>query len=53
MNQNKSEQALMPQVFISNDKIVTLNQCGPIQTYTEVCKKTGKVTTTTYFKTTP
>lgn len=23
----------MPQVFISNDKIVTFNQCGPIQTY--------------------
>jgi len=53
MNQNKSEHTPGPQVFVSKDKVVTVNQCGPIQTYVEVCKKTGKVTTTTYIKATP
>ena len=43
----------MPQAFISKDKIVTVNRCGPIETYTEVDRDTGKVKTTTYIKTTP
>jgi hypothetical protein len=49
----KNEHAPTPQVFVSKDKIVTFHQCGPIRMYTEVCNQTGKVTTTTYIKTTP
>jgi hypothetical protein len=50
---SRNETAPMPQTFISKDKIVTVNRSGRIETYTEVCKKTGEVTTTTYIKTTP
>jgi hypothetical protein len=53
VSEKRNETAPMPQTFISKDKVVTVNRCGPIETYTEVCKKTGKVTTTTYIKTTP
>jgi hypothetical protein len=49
---SKNETAPMPQTFISKGKVVTVNRCGPIETYTEVDRKTGKVKTTTYVKTT-
>lgn len=52
-HQNKSEHAPMPQVFVSKDKTVTVTRCGPIETYTEVDRNTGKVKTTTYVMTTP
>ena len=52
-HQNKDEHAPMPQTFVSKNKIVTVNRCGPIETYTEVDRNTGKVKTTTYVKTTP
>jgi hypothetical protein len=51
MKQN--ETAPMPQTFISKDKIVTVNRCGRIETYTEVDRNSGAVKTTTYIKTTP
>jgi hypothetical protein len=50
---SRNETAPMPQTFISKDKIVTVNRCGRIETYTEVDRNTGKVKTTTYVKTTP
>jgi hypothetical protein len=53
VSEKRNEYAPMPQTFISKDKIVTVNRCGPIETYTEVNRNTGKVTTTTYIKTTP
>ena len=53
MSEKRNETAPMPQTFISKDKIVTVNRCGRIETYTEVDRNTGKVKTTTYIKTTP
>ncbi|HXN17979.1 MAG TPA: hypothetical protein VN875_06570 [Candidatus Binatus sp.] len=53
MSEKRNEYAPMPQTFISKDKVVTVNRCGPMETYTEVDRNTGQVTTTTYIKTTP
>jgi hypothetical protein len=50
---SRNATAPMPQTFISADKIVTVNRCGPLETYTEVDRNTGTVKTTTYIKTTP
>jgi hypothetical protein len=49
---SRNETAPMPQTFVSKD-IVTVNRCGPLETYTEVDRNTSKVKTTTYVKTTP
>jgi hypothetical protein len=40
-----------PQTWIEKDKRITVTTCGNIQTYTEVCLKTGRVTTKTFVKT--
>ena len=40
-----------PQTWIEKDKRITVTTCGQILTYTEVCLKTGKVTTKTFIKT--
>jgi len=53
VSEKRNEYAPMPQTFISKDKVVTVNRCGPMETYTEVDRNTGQVTTTTYIKTTP
>jgi hypothetical protein len=42
MARNRSENTPGPQVFVSKHKVVTINQCGPIQ---------NRVKTTTYIKT--
>ncbi len=49
---NLQEHYPAPQQWISKDKVVTVSRCGSIETYTEVDRNTGKVTTTTYVKTT-
>jgi len=49
---NPDEHCPPPQQWISKDKVVTVSRCGPIETYSEVDRNTGKVTTTTYIKTT-
>ena len=41
-----------PNSGFRKDKVVTVSRCGPIETYSEVDRNTGKVTTTTYIKTT-
>jgi hypothetical protein len=53
VSERRNKTAPIPQTFISKDKVVTVNRCGPIETYTEVCKKSDKVATTAYVKPTP
>jgi len=38
VSEKKNETAPMPQTFISKDKVVTVNRCGPIETYTDIDK---------------